>query len=51
MLGTVALGYGALVSALAAAGKPVPYPRRGVAKLRGRLRERLLLPRGERFRD
>jgi hypothetical protein len=51
MLGTVALGYGALVSALAAAGKPVPYPRRAVARLRGRLRERLVLPRGESFRD
>lgn len=48
MAGTVALGYGALAAALATAGKPVPYPRRAVARLRGRLLQRPALPRGKR---
>jgi hypothetical protein len=45
LLGTVGLGYGALAGILAAAGKPPPYPRRAVARLRGKLADRLELPR------
>jgi hypothetical protein len=48
MLVTVALGYGALIAALAAAGKPVPYPRRAVARLRGKRAGQLALPPGKR---
>jgi hypothetical protein len=46
LLGTVGLGYGALAGILTAAGKPPPYPRRAVARLRGKLVDRLALPRG-----
>jgi hypothetical protein len=45
LIGTVGLGYGALAGILAAAGKPPPYPRRAVARLRGKLTGRLALPR------
>lgn len=41
--GTLGLGYAALAAALATSGRPVPYPRRVVAKLRGRRDERRLL--------
>jgi hypothetical protein len=46
LVGTLALGYGALAGMLTAAGKPLPYPRRAVARIRGRLADRLALPRG-----
>jgi hypothetical protein len=44
LIGTVGLGYGGLAGALAAGGKPPPYPRRAVASLRGKLADRLGLP-------
>jgi hypothetical protein len=46
LVGTFGLGYGTLAGILAAAGKPPPYPRRAVARLRGKLADRLALPRG-----
>jgi hypothetical protein len=42
LVGTVALGYGALALSLASAGKPIPYPRRAIGRLRG---NRLVRPR------
>jgi hypothetical protein len=44
MIGTVALGYGALAAILASAGKPIPYPRRAIGRLRGNRADRLGLP-------
>jgi hypothetical protein len=44
MFGTVALGYVALALILASAGKPVPYPRRAIGRLRGNRPARLRLP-------
>jgi hypothetical protein len=46
VLGTVALGYGALALILVSAGKPVPYPRRAIGRLRGNRESRLSLPSG-----
>jgi hypothetical protein len=46
LLGTVGLGYGALARILAAAGKSPPYPSRAVARVRGKLADRLAIPRG-----
>ena len=45
LIGTVGLGYGALAAILAAGGKTPPYPRRAIARLRGKLADRLALPR------
>ncbi|MGH3426082.1 MAG: J domain-containing protein [Mycobacteriales bacterium] len=48
MVATVGIGYGALAAALVTAGRPVPYPRRAVARIRGKRRDRpLALPRGQ----
>lgn len=44
LIGTVALGYGALALILASAGKPIPYPRRAIGRLRGNRPVRLRLP-------
>lgn len=44
MIGTVALGYGALALILASAGKPIPYPRRAIGRFRGNRPTRLRLP-------
>jgi hypothetical protein len=46
LISTVGVGYGALVAILVAAGRPPPYPRRAVARLRGKVANRLALPRG-----
>jgi hypothetical protein len=45
LLSTVGLGYAALAAILVAAGRPPPYPRRAVARLRGKVANRLALPR------
>jgi hypothetical protein len=45
LIGTVGAGYGALAAILVAAGRPPPDPRRAVARLRGKLADRLALPR------
>jgi hypothetical protein len=44
VVGTVLGGYGALALILASAGKPVPYPRRAITRLRGDRKPRLSLP-------
>jgi hypothetical protein len=46
LIGTVGLGYGSLAAIFATTGRPPPYPRRAVARLRGKLADRLALPRG-----
>jgi hypothetical protein len=45
LLSTVGAGYGALAAILVAAGRPPPYPRRALARLRGKAASRLALPR------
>jgi DnaJ-like protein len=45
---TIALGYGALIAILAAAGKPLRYPHRTVTRLRGKVADRTALPRSPR---
>jgi hypothetical protein len=42
--GTVLGGYGALALVLASTGKPLPYPRRAIGRLRGDRKPRLSLP-------